>query len=123
MASAGGEAIARPVAIADPEPGAKRVRVFSEKEPRLARESVAVGWSGVASPTHEDWIGLFPVGGAGPSRLDFVFTKGQPEGRLEFPIAGALGPKLSSGEYEFRLYGAGWKMLARSEPVRFSGGK
>jgi len=110
--------------VVDPAQGSHAVRVFSEKEPRLALGTVKVGWADVANPSQQDWVGLFPVGGGDDTRLDFVFTKGASGGEVDFPIAPVLAPRLASGRYEFRLYSAGgWKMLARSEPVRFSTAK
>jgi hypothetical protein len=117
-------AVAPAPQVADPAPGASGVRVFSQKDAALDRRTVPVGWAGVAAPTDQDWVGLFPVGGPPESRLDFVFTKGQAEGHLDFPLNGVSHSRLASGEYEFRLYASGgWTMLAKSEPVRFSAGK
>jgi hypothetical protein len=97
------------------------VRIVAERAPKLTSGSVAVAWTGIPTPSPQDWIGLFPAGGPDESRMDFVFTRGRPEGEIRFPISSAISGKLASGDYEFRLYSAGgWVMLARSDRLKFS---
>ena len=110
---------ARGTRAAASAPGA---RVSGEPTPRIAAETMKVAWSGIETPSPQDWIGLFPAGAAAESRLDFVFTRGKPEGEMNFPISSTIRPRLATGEFELRLYAAGgWNLLARSERVKFLG--
>jgi hypothetical protein len=61
--------------------------------------SVTVTWSGIATPTSGDWIGLYAVGAPDNSALSFRYTGGAASGSLSYNV-GAVSP----GMYEFRLF-------------------
>ena len=90
----------------------------SDPQPSVDAPAVKVRWSGIGKPSQQDWIGLYPAGGKAEDRLDFVFIHGKPEGEIAFPISSAIAPRLTSGQYEFRIY-AGWTLLAQSDRVTF----
>jgi hypothetical protein len=94
-------------------------RVASDPQPSIAAPAVKVRWSGIGTPSQQDWIGLYPVGGKAEDRLDFVFIQGKSEGEIAFPISSAIAPRLASGQYEFRIY-AGWTLLAQSDRITFA---
>lgn len=73
---------------------------------------VQVFWSDLEHASKDDWIGLFPQGGANTSRLDFKFTGGNMSGTMDIPIPLNIPP----GLYEVRFYTAGsWNLLATSD--------
>ena len=90
-------------------------RIAVEGRPNLAQALVEISWSGISNPSPRDWIGLFPVGGDGSTRLDIAFTRGGREGRMKFPLPPRLLSTPDARSYEFRLYAAdGWRMMAQS---------
>jgi subtilisin family serine protease len=69
--------------------------------------SVTATWSGIASPTPMDWIGIYAPATAEASYLAWVYVScsqvpgpGRAEGSCLVPIPGGLGP----GTYELRLF-------------------
>jgi len=92
-----------------------------EGQPDFARSQVEVSWSGIASPSPRDWVGLFPVGGDSNSRIDGVFTNGGQDGRMKFPIPQRVVNASQGAAFEFRLYAADtWRLIARTAPVTFA---
>jgi hypothetical protein len=74
---------------------------------------VTVSWSGIGTPSSDDWIGLFPVGAPDEARIAFVFTNGGTSGTVELPVPEAL----TDGMYELRLFSHNtWQQLGVSEP-------
>jgi phosphodiesterase/alkaline phosphatase D-like protein len=85
-----------------------------------AGAQVSVAWSGVVSPTINDWIGLYPQGAADTAFAKWVFTAtctnstGTPKasGSCTFTMP------TTTGVYEFRLFAAnGYTKLATSGQV------
>jgi hypothetical protein len=86
--------------------------------------SATVAWSGVASATARDWIGLFAPGSANTSFIDWVYVScskspsaGRASGSCSFPIAASV----AAGTYEFRLFADnGYTLLAKSGTISVS---
>ena len=94
-------------------------RIWAASEIPLGR-TMRVSWSGIRTPTLGDWIGLFPLRGGPYDRVELINIGPRGAGELDHPIVEGIKPKLARGEYEFRLYAnGGWRLLARSQPVRF----
>jgi hypothetical protein len=75
-------------------------------------DTIVVEWSQLASPSPDDWFGLFPADGADDTRIAFVPTGGGATG----DVAITLPPSASPGEYELRLYTHGsWQRLATAK--------
>jgi hypothetical protein len=78
-------------------------------------QRITVSWINVGEPAKDDWIGLFPWGMDDRERIDFRFTGGGSEGRMEFAIPLSAKP----GEYCFRMFQkGGWQQLAVSKPIK-----
>jgi hypothetical protein len=111
-------------AVPAPSPGlvlrAGVPRISVDAEPKIASGGVKVEWAGIDTPGPNDWIGVFPVNGKMEDRLDYLLTGGRAAGEVRFPITSALAQRVSSGQYEFRLYTGAWQLLARSNPVKFN---
>lgn len=74
-------------------------------------DAVEVSWQNVSDPRKLDWIGIFPVGGGGASRMGFAYTGGKPGGTTVLPAVGR------PGRYELRLFRNDlWDSIATSEP-------
>jgi hypothetical protein len=78
-------------------------------------DPISASWVRLGDPARLDWIGLFPVGGSGASRISFAFTDGKEEGKLVLP------PVPQAGRFELRLFrDNGWESIAVSEPFTIS---
>lgn len=62
--------------------------------------SVTAAWSGVATPSGSDWIGLFAPGAANNAYLAYQYTGGGASGSLPLPIPGTV----AAGTYELRMF-------------------
>jgi hypothetical protein len=94
---------------------APNVRLNAEETSIKAGSDLHVRWSGVNSPAKDDWIGIFPKGGAETTRLQFEQTGGSPAGKLSLSIPG----ETAGGEYELRFFMHGtWQVARVSEPFR-----
>jgi hypothetical protein len=79
--------------------------------------TVTATWSGIISPTANDWIGLFTPGAADGSYFSYRLTNGASSGSLPFNIPSSLSP----GTYELRLYSnLSWTRLATSSTFTVS---
>ena len=78
-----------------------------------ALSPVKVAWEDIDSPSHADFIAIYPAGVPGAVRIASVQTKGKSSGTLE------MTPLFSPGEFELRLFrNDGPEMIAISEPFR-----
>ena len=66
--------------------------------PVTAGTSQQVSWSGIASPSPTDWIGLYAAGAPHSSYLASAYTNGTSSGNVTFQVPAA------PGSYEFRLF-------------------
>jgi len=66
----------------------------------VAGGTVTATWSGIASPSGSDWIGLFVPGAANTAYLSFRYTTGTASGNVPFTIPGTV----AAGTYELRLF-------------------
>jgi tetratricopeptide (TPR) repeat protein len=72
-------------------------------------ERLIVTWSGIASPTITDWIGLFSVGAANTDFISWIRTDGGSSGNLPIIVPESAAP----GAYEVRLFAHdGYSQLA-----------
>ena len=62
--------------------------------------TVTATWSGIATPTASDWIGLFVPGAVNTAYLAYRYTIGTASGNVPFSIPGTVAP----GTYELRLF-------------------
>jgi RHS repeat-associated protein len=68
-------------------------------------------WSGIATPTSTDWIGLFVPGAANTAYLKFQYTNGAASGSAAFVIPAGT----AVGTYQLRLFANnGYTLLATS---------
>jgi len=76
---------------------------------------INVAWSGIATPTATDWIGVYEVGANDFAYLDWVYLGGLSSGETTINLS---HPSLVVGnEYELRLYpNDGYSLLASSDP-------
>jgi hypothetical protein len=79
----------------------------------IAGRTVGLRWSGIISPHADDWIGLYPEGGAADSRLELVRITATESGLTVFKLPGTL----PAGEYELRLYVGGGKRLGTTTKI------
>jgi hypothetical protein len=78
---------------------------------------VTASWSGIISPTANDWIGLYKVGDPDSAFMTYQHTTGAASGSLSVPLPGSTSP----GMYELRLFSNGtYTRLARSNPITVS---
>jgi hypothetical protein len=68
---------------------------------RDGERPVRVSWTAEESDS-QDWIGVFPEGGADASRIAFKFTGGRATGTIELVL-----PAASRGAFEIRFFRAG----------------
>jgi len=79
---------------------------------------VTAAWTGIASPTPTDWVGLFQAGAANTVFIDWAYvncskTPGSPRGSGS--CAFVLPGNLALGTYQFRLFSNnGFTLLATS---------
>jgi hypothetical protein len=82
--------------------------------------ALLVSWSGIASPTNKDWIGLFATGAADSSSLAWIYVScTQTAGSASASGACPFGvpSSLANGIYELRLFSNGQTIrLATSLP-------
>jgi uncharacterized protein YegP (UPF0339 family) len=62
--------------------------------------SVTANWSGVASPTAADWIGLYAPGAPNTSYITWRYTTGTASGSVPVTVPASL----AAGNYELRLF-------------------
>jgi hypothetical protein len=76
--------------------------------------TVMASWSGIASPTAGDWIGLYSVGAPYGAYIKWQYTTGVASGNVPFTLPASLGP----GTYELRLFANNSSaLLAISGPI------
>ncbi len=89
--------------------------------------TVTVSWSGIASPTGTNWIGLYTPGAASQNHngnwmyVNCTKTAGAaaPSGSCPFPIPSTL----AAGTYQIRLHAsASWTAIATSGALTITGG-
>jgi RHS repeat-associated protein len=74
--------------------------------------SVTATWSGIATPSGTDWIGLYTPGAPNTSYLSYRYTTGTASGSVPFTIPAHIAP----GTYQLRLLANnGYTVLATSE--------
>ena len=75
--------------------------------------TITASWSGVASPTTSDWIGLYRAGDPDTNWISYRYnTGGTASGSVGFDAP------VTAGRYEFRyFYNATWTKLATSNSV------
>jgi flagellar hook assembly protein FlgD len=79
---------------------------------------VTATWSGIASPTSTDWIGLYVPGAPSNPPITWRFTNGAASGSLPVTLPGSFNP----GNYELRLFANnGYTLLATSNSFAFQG--
>jgi hypothetical protein len=77
----------------------------------VAGGTVSATWSGIASPSGSDWIGLFAPGAVNTAYISYRYTTGTASGNVPFTIPGTVG----AGTYELRLFSNnGYARLATS---------
>jgi hypothetical protein len=88
--------------------------------------SVTASWSGIASPTARDWIGLYPAGAPDSELRAWMYVScsqtpgtARASGSCSFPIPGTL----AAGSYELRLFANdSYTRLATSSALTVTGG-
>jgi agmatine deiminase len=88
-------------------------------------QSVTINWSGVASPTSTDWVGLYHPGDANSPTIDWFFadncTKTNGTTALASGTCTYTMPA-TAGTYQFRLFANnGYTVIATSNSVTDSG--
>jgi hypothetical protein len=86
------------------------------------RGDINATWSGIATPTSTDWIGLYEPGSASSDFIDWIYVScsktpeiGQADGSCPFIVPVDVNP----GDYELRLLANdGFTLLATSTPLR-----
>lgn len=83
--------------------------------PALKNSNINVSWSGIATPTASDWIGIYAIGSSDFAYLDWAYTNGGASGAVNVTLN---HPSLvAGGTYEARLYANdGYTLLAKSAP-------
>jgi RHS repeat-associated protein len=77
--------------------------------------SITVKWSGIASPTPADWIGIYAVGSDDYAYLDWAYTNGGSSGTVNVTLN---HPGIVAGNtYEARLYANdGYTLITKTAP-------
>ena len=79
-----------------------------------AAATVTANWSGIASPTATDWIGLYKPGAPPSPSIAWRYTTGTAAGNVPFTIPSTV----AAGTYELRLFANdGYTLLAVSGPI------
>ena len=124
----GGAALSSPstavVTITDNDGGGTTLSVSPTTIP--AGGTVTATWSGIASPTPGDWIGLYTPGASNTGHIDWIYVSGsktpgaaQASGSRPFVVPGSLAP----GTYQLRLLANdGFTLLATSNNFTVTGG-
>jgi RHS repeat-associated protein len=83
--------------------------------PAVRGQSITTKWSGIATPTTWDWVGIYTPGSPETSYLDWAYTNGGSSGAAYVTLS---HPSLVPGStYEARLYANdGYTLLAKSPP-------
>ena len=83
--------------------------------PAIKNSNLSVTWSGIASPTASDWIGIYAPGSNDFAYMDWAYTNGGASGTASVTLN---HPSLvAGGTYEARLYANdGYTLLANSAP-------
>jgi hypothetical protein len=92
----------------------------------VAGDTAMVAWSGIASPTPTDWIGLYAAGTEDGQYIDWIYVScsqvpasARAAGSCSYVVASTL----PAGTYEFRLFAAGgFTRLATSNSFTVTGG-
>lgn len=88
-------------------------KVFTGASSYTPRDRIRVSWASIDDPGSQDWVGIFPVGGAAQTKLSMNRTGGSASGTLDL----SLNPALQPGLYEMRYYAdGGWNLMAYSKP-------
>jgi len=91
-----------------------------------AGDTVTVSWTGILSPTPDDWIGLYPQGTDDFQLIDWIYVScsqvpggAQANGSCPFVVPATL----PGGTYELRLFANNsFTRLATSNPFTVQGG-
>jgi hypothetical protein len=106
--------------------GASGPSVSASPTTVTAPGSVTATWSGIASPTTTDWIGLYAAGAADTAYLAWIYVScSQAPGaaKASGSCAFAIPAGLSAGSYELRLFGNnGYARLAVSGTLTLTAG-
>ncbi len=83
--------------------------------PAVKGQSITTKWSGIATPTTLDWVGIYAVGSNDFAYLDWAYTNGGNSGTVNVTLS---HPTLVAGNsYEARLYANdGYTLIAKSPP-------
>ncbi len=83
--------------------------------PAIRGQSITTKWSGIATPTTWDWVGIYAVGSNDYAYLDWTYTNGGSSGTVNVSLS---HPSLvAGGMYEARLYANdGYTLLAKTPP-------
>jgi RHS repeat-associated protein len=83
--------------------------------PVIKGQSITTKWSGIATPTSYDWVGIYVPGSADAAYLDWAYTNGGNSGTVNVTLN---HPSLvAGGTYEARLYANdGYTLLAKTPP-------
>lgn len=74
-------------------------------------QAVTASWSGIGSPSAQDWVALYPAGAADTAFVAYVFTGGGAAGSVNLSVP----PNAAAGTYELRiLANNGYTVLATS---------
>jgi subtilase family serine protease len=88
--------------------------------------SVAVSWSGVASPTSHDWVAVYQLGAANTSWIDWIYDDSCTQAAGSTSLASgscSFTMPATAGTYEFRLLADdSYTVLATSNQVTVTGG-
>jgi RHS repeat-associated protein len=104
-----------PLAVMDQAVATGSPTVTVTTVPALLGSSLNVTWSGIASPTATDWVGVYVPGSADDAYLDWDYTNGSAAGTLAFPLYSYA--VTAGGTYEMRLFANdGFTRLAKSAP-------
>jgi RHS repeat-associated protein len=81
--------------------------------PQIKGQSITVKWSGIATPTSLDWVGIYAVGSNDHAYLDWAYTNGGSNGTVSVTLN---YPSIFAGNtYEARLYANdGYTLLAKT---------
>jgi RHS repeat-associated protein len=83
--------------------------------PAVKGQSITAKWSGIATPTTWDWVGIYTPGSNDYAYLDWAYTNGGGAGTVSVTLT---DPSIVAGAtYEARLYANdGFTLLAKSPP-------
>lgn len=82
------------------------------------RGQTTITWSGLADPSVNDWVGLFPIGGDDRYPLTFTRLTGSSSGSVSLYIP----VNITENTYQIRLFDAGNQRLATENPFEVQSG-